>query len=244
MKRFTVIDRSSGCFDDRAQAGKELARALGKINAAETVVLGIPRGGVLVAQSIARESGASLDIVLSRKIGAPGNPEFAVGAVSEDGRVFLNQEYLSLAGLPAGQAGADDAYIEEEKRRQVAEIERRRAIFRKVHPKISLKNRIVILTDDGVATGATFEAALWSAREECPKRVIAAIPVGPEDTLVRLAREADELICLRMPEIFYALSQFYVHFEQVDDAHVLEILKNSSRHKAFYRKGSPHGCTP
>lgn len=237
MKRFTVIDRSSGCFDDRAQAGKELARALGKINAAETVVLGIPRGGVVVAQAIARESGAVLDIVLSRKIGAPGNPEFAVGAVSEAGRVSLNKEYFL-------QAGADETYIEEEKRRQMAEIERRRAIFREVHPKIPLKNLTVILTDDGVATGATFEAALWSAREECPRRLIAAIPVGPEDTLVRLAREADELICLRMPEIFYALSQFYVHFEQVDDAHVLEILKNSSRHKAFYRKGSPHGCTP
>lgn len=225
MKQFTVIDHSSGRFDDRAWAGKELARALGKIDAQETVVLGIPRGGVVVAQYLAREVGASLDIILARKIGAPGNPEFAVGAISEDGHVYLNQEY-------ARQAGADEAYIEGEKQRQMAEIKRRAAIFRKVHPQIPLKDRTVIVTDDGVATGATFEAALWSVRCEKPRKLIAAIPVGPEDTLRRLAQEADDLVCLRMPETFYALSQFYVHFEQVDDERVLEILRNSSRHKS------------
>ena len=225
MKQFTVIDRLSGRFDDRAQAGKELARALGKIEIEDIVVLGVPRGGVVVAQYLARELGAPLDIILARKIGAPGNPEFAVGAISEDGHVCLNQEY-------ARQAGADEAYIEQEKRRQIAEIKRRAAIFRKVHPRVPLKDRIVIVTDDGVATGATFEAALWSAHSEKPRKLIAAIPVGPEDTLARLARQADELICLRMPETFYALSQFYVHFEQVDDERVLEILRNSSRHKS------------
>ena len=98
-------------------------------------------------------------------------------------------------------------------------------IFRKVHPKISLKDRTVIVTDDGVATGATFEAALWSARAEKPRKLIAAIPVGPEDTC-RLAQRSDELVCLRVPEDFYALSKFYLHFEQVDDAQVLEILRS------------------
>lgn len=219
MKNFTILERSDDPFDDRAQAGKELARALGKIDTKETVVLGIPRGGVVVAQYFARELNASLEIILSRKIGAPGNPEFAVGAISEDGHVYLNQEY-------ARRAGAEAAYIEEEKKCQIAEIKRRAAIFRKVHPKIPLKDRTVIVTDDGVATGATFEAALWSARAEKPRKLIAAIPVGPEDTLRRLAREADELICLRMPETFYALSQFYVHFAQVDDEQVLEILRS------------------
>ena len=225
MKQFTVIDRSSGRFDDRAQAGKELARALGKIEMEDIVVLGVPRGGVVVAQYLARELGAPLDIILARKIGAPGNPEFAVGAISEDGHAYLNEEY-------ARQAGADQAYIEEEKKRQMAEIKRRAAIFRKVHPRVPLKDRIVIVTDDGVATGATFEAALWSVHSEKPRKLIAAIPVGPEDTLSRLAREADELICLRMPETFYALSQFYSNFEQVDDDQVLEILRNSSRYKS------------
>ena len=218
MKQFTVIDRSAGRFDDRAQACRELARALGKIEKKDIVVLGIPRGGVVVAQYLARELGAPLDIILARKIGAPGNPEFAVGAISEDGHACLNEEY-------ARQAGADEAYIEQEKRRQMAEIKRRAALFRKVHPRIPLKDRIAIVTDDGVATGATFEAALWSVRSEKPRKLIAAIPVGPGDTLKRLVRQADELICLRMPETFYALSQFYSRFEQVDDDHVLEILR-------------------
>lgn len=219
MKNFTILERSDDPFNDRAQAGKELARALGKMETKEIVVLGIPRGGVVVAQYLAREVGAFLDIILARKIGAPGNPEFAVGAVSEDGHVYWNQEH-------ARQAGADAAYLGQEKQRQMAEIRRRAAIFRKVHPRIPLKDRTVIITDDGVATGATFEAALWSARAEKPSKLIAAIPVGPEDTLRRLARQADELLCLRVPGVFYALSQFYDHFEQVDDARVLEVLRS------------------
>lgn len=219
MKNFTILERSDDPFEDRAQAGQDLARALGKIDTKETVVLGIPRGGVVVAQYLARELNASLDIILARKIGAPGNPEFAVGAISEDGHVCLNQEY-------ARRAGAGPAYIEEEKKRQISEIKRRAAIFRKVHPRIPLKDRTVIVTDDGVATGATFEAALWSVRSEKPRKLIAAIPVGPEDTLRRLARRSDALVCLRVPEEFYALSKFYLHFEQVDDARVLEILRS------------------
>jgi predicted phosphoribosyltransferase len=219
MKNFTVLERSDVPFADRARAGKELARALGKMDPEKTVVLGIPRGGVIVAKYLALELGAPLDIILARKIGAPGNPEFAVGAIGEDGHVYLNQEY-------ARQAGADEAYIEGEKQRQMAEIKRRAAIFRKVHPPIPLKDRTVIVTDDGVATGATFEAALWSARAEKPRKLIAAIPVGPEDTLRRLAQGSDALVCLRVPEDFYALSKFYLHFEQVDDAQVLEILRS------------------
>lgn len=232
MKNFTILERSDVPFADRARAGKELARALGKISAADTVVLGIPRGGVVVAQYLARELGVRLDIILARKIGAPGNPEFAIGAVSEDGHVYLNQEY-------ARQAGADEAYIEEEKQRQMLEIKRRAALFRKVHPQIPLKDRTVIVTDDGVATGATFEAALWSARCEKPRKLIAAIPVGPEDTLRRLAQQADELVCLRMPGTFYALSQFYLRFEQVDDSQVLEILQDTSSPNVKYGIANP-----
>ena len=214
MKNFTILERSGDPFADRAQAGQELARALRNIDTKETVVLGIPRGGVVVAQYLARELGVPLDIILARKIGAPGNPEFAVGAISEDGHLCLHQEY-------ARRAGADAAYIEEEKKHQMAEIKRRAALFRKVHPKIPLKDCTVIVTDDGVATGATFEAALWSVRCEKPRKLIAAIPVGPEDTLRRLAQQADALVCLRVPEDFYALSKFYLHFEQVDDAQVI-----------------------
>ena len=232
MERFTVVDRSSDFFLDRAQAGRELARAVGKIEPGKTVVLGIPRGGVVVAQHLARELNASLDIILARKIGAPGNPEFAIGAISEDGHVFLNREY-------ARQAGADEAYIEQEKQLQVAEIKRRAALFRNVHPKIPLKGRTVIVTDDGVATGATLEAALWSARAEKPRELIAAIPVGPEDTLRRLGKQTDGLVCLRLPETFYALSQFYLRFEQVDDRQVLDILQGASR----LNEGLKNGCS-
>lgn len=222
MKNFTILERSDDPFEDRAQAGQKLARALGRLDTKETVVLGIPRGGVVVAQYLARELNTPLDIILARKIGAPANPEFAIGAVGEDGHVYLNQEY-------ARRAGADEAYVEEEKKHQMAEIKRRAALFRKVHPKIPLKDRTVIVTDDGVATGATFEAALWSVRSEKPRKLIAAIPVGPEDTLRRLGKHADELVCLRMPETFYALSQFYLRFEQVDDQQVLDILQDTSK---------------
>ncbi len=222
MSTIKILKDSGEPFLDRRQAGKELALALKNISDKEAVVLGIPRGGLVVAAAIAEQKKAYLDIILSRKIGAPADPEFALGSVSEDGHVFLNSVTYDR------NADAFETYIEAEKKRQMLEVNRRREIFRKVHPRVPLKDRIVILTDDGVATGATFEAALWSVSAQKPRSLIAAIPVGPKDTLERLAKQTDELVCLWCPETFYALSQFYMHFEQVDDEEVLKILKEFS----------------
>ncbi len=216
-KNFFIMERVNKPFSDRVEAGRRLGEELKKTYGNEAVVLGIPRGGVVVAESLAQVLGATLDIVLSRKIGAPGNPEFAIGAISEDGELFLNKDFVH-------QTGAGHEYVEQERARQTAEIKRRRILFRNAHPKVPLKNRTVIITDDGIATGATFQAALWAVRQECPIRLIAAIPVGPEDSLCKVAEDADELLCARVPDFFYALSQFYAQFDQIEDKQVLEIL--------------------
>lgn len=224
-----IISHSDERFSDRQEAGRLLARELKKIESRDTraVVLGIPRGGIIVAREIALALDADLDIVLSRKLGAPHNPELAVGAVSEDGRVFLNEDVVSSLAV-------DDGYVHKEKEHQMLEIKRRIALYRKALPKVSLQGRVVIVTDDGVATGATMQAALWAARHEGPKKLIAALPVGPEDTIRKLAQDADEMICLRTPEFFAAVGQFYAQFGQVEDEELLEVLKKENK-----RKGGP-----
>jgi predicted phosphoribosyltransferase len=188
------------------------------------LVLGIPRGGLVTAQAVASVLECDIDIMLTHKIGAPANPEFAIGAVSEEGRLFLNEEYVETTG-------AGSVYLEEEKTRQFKELNRRRKLFRSIYPKIPLNDRIVIITDDGIATGATAQAALWAAREEKPKILIGAFPVAPLATVKRLSNDADEILCLRVPATFYAISQFYYNFEQVSDEEVLAILKKARRNR-------------
>ena len=213
-----IISRSSFPFPDREQAGRELADELGRYRFRKAVVLGIPRGGMVVAREIATELVAELDIVLSHKLPTPGHPELAMGAVTEDGSLFLNKTVVQ--GL-----GVEEAEIQDEQIRQMAEIKRRVDLFRPVRPKVNLKGRIVIVTDDGIATGATMQAALWAVRTEQPVKLIAAIPVGPEHTIQRLAGEVDEMICLRCPPGFSAVGQFYRQFHPVQDAEVLQILE-------------------
>lgn len=185
-------------------------------------MLGIPRGGIVVAAEISRLLKAQLDIVLSRKLGAPGNPELAVGSISEQGKLFLNEDLASAVG-------ADKSYIQAEKARQLAEIKNRIQLFRRVKAKAPLKGKTVIVTDDGVATGATMQAALWAIKKENPKELIAAIPVAAKESVELLAGFADETIVLRQPEYLGAISQFYLHFEQVSDKEVLNILVCSYR---------------
>lgn len=192
------------------------------------VVLGIPRGGVVVAREIAHALAADLDMVLAHKLGAPGNPELAIGAVCEDGKLFLDEQISSYMG-------ADDNYIKQEKARQLQEIARRVKRYRNVLPKLPLAGRIVIVTDDGVATGATMQAALWAVRQEGPEKIVAALPVGPEDTLERLSQDTDETICLQAPPFFSAISQFYSYFNQVEDEELLEILQQENE-----RRGERH----
>lgn len=213
-----VLSSSSEPFVDRAEAGRLLARELERFRASGAVVLGIPRGGVVVAAEVARHLDAELDIVLSRKIGAPGNPELALGAIAEDGRLFLD-EHL------AARLGASRAFIAREQDRQLAEIARRVALFRAVRPKVPLRDRPAIVVDDGLATGATMQAALWAVRRERPGKTVAAVPVGAPDTIERLSGSADELVCLRAPESFGAVGRFYQRFDQVEDEEVLAILE-------------------
>lgn len=194
------------------------------------VVLGVPRGGIVVAREIAHALQADLDMVLAHKLGAPGNPELAIGAVCEDGKLFLDEEISSYMGV-------DDDYIKREKSRQLQEIARRVKRYRSVLPKIPLAGRVAIVTDDGVATGATLQAALWAVRQENPKKIVAALPVGPQETLEKLSRDADETICLQAPPFFSAISQFYSYFNQVEDEELLEILQEESKRRGEQVKG-------
>jgi putative phosphoribosyl transferase len=219
-----ILSRSSEPFQDRVQAGRLLARELARSSGRDALVLGIPRGGLVVAEQVAEALEGDLDVVLSRKLGAPGNPELAVGAVTEDGRLFLHEESLR-------QTGAGRDYIEREKARQMEEIARRAGPYRQVRPKVPLAGRRVIVTDDGVATGATMLAALRAARAEGPAELVVAIPVGPDDSVCRLADEADQAICLRSPFVFGAIGRFYVEFSQVDDAEVLGILSRAAQRR-------------
>ena len=171
-----------------------------------------------MAQELARALKADMDIVLAHKLSTPGRAELAMGSVAEDGKLFLNEEVISGLGI-------DQAYIQQEKARQMAEIKRRTELFRYSRPKLPLAGRIAIVTDDGVATGATTQAALWAVRLERPEKLIAALPVGPEDTITRLSEDVDEMVCLRTPPFFTAVGQFYARFEPVEDEEVLEILK-------------------
>ena len=221
MGAVRFVSRSSEPFCDRAQAGRLLAEELVGYAGTQAVVLGVPRGGVIVAREVAVALDAALDVVLARKLGAPGNPELAIGAVAEDGRLYLHEE-------SAAMVGARDAYVAQELDRQRAEISRRASLYRSVRPRVPLEGRTVIVTDDGVATGATMQAALWTARREGARLVVAALPVGPEQTLRKLAREADELVCLRVPPFFAAVGQFYLRFDQTQDEELLEVLQEEA----------------
>lgn len=226
MARLQIISDSSKPFKDRVEAGQLLARELEKFHYKKDVVLGIPRGGVIVASEIARAFGAGLDIVLAHKLGAPENKELAIGAVCEEGMVFVNKTV-------APYVGADDHYIEHEKTYQLQEISHKVQLYRSILPKISLEARVVIVTDDGVATGATMQAALWAIRQEKPRKLVLALPVGPQDTVTKLSEDADEAICLRAPQNFEALSRFYLGFSQVEDEQLLQILEQERKRRSI-----------
>lgn len=214
-----MISYSEDLFESRIEAGQLLGSELKDLYYNKgAVVLGIPRGGVVIASQISKILNADLDIVLSRKLGAPGNPELAIGAISEDGTLFLNKEL-------AEAVGADEEYIQREKARQLSEISRRIELYRKIRKKVPLKQRTVIITDDGIATGATMLASLWAAAQEKPKKLIAALPVGARESVKKIQDSADEVVILRLPAYLAAISQFYLHFGQTTDEEVLQILK-------------------
>jgi len=206
-------------FRDRREAGQLLAEALADLRGAkDVIVLGIPRGGVVVAHEVAAALKAPLDVYITRKIGAPYNPELAIGAVASDGTLVLDDDLIARVGAP-------DAYVQSETERQRQEIERRMLAYRGDRPAPQLEGRTVILVDDGVATGATVLASLRAIRQQKPKELIAAIPVGPADTLGELEKEADRVVCLHHPEVFWAVGAFYAIFDQTSDVEVVRLLK-------------------
>lgn len=209
---------SERVFQDRAKAGQELGARLKNLPLTRPVVLAIPRGGVATGAAVAEVLGAELDIVLSRKLGAPQQPELALGAVGEDGSVYHERTMQALAQV-------SDAWLAQEIRHQLQEIERRKAMFRAIRPAAELKGRSVIVTDDGVATGSTMLAALQTVRLQQPTELIVAVPVAPPDRLESLRQHCDRLIYLQAPRDFYAVGQFYRSFEQLSDEEACRLLE-------------------
>lgn len=205
-------------FTDREEAGARLVERLRDTAAKQPIVLAIPRGGIEVGAPLARGLGCELDVVLSRKLRAPHQPELALGAVSETGEVYLNPFATAMTAVGAG-------YIEAERGRQMEEIERRRQMFRAVRPQAEVRGRTVIVTDDGIATGATMIAALKTVKAEGAREIIVAVPVGSPDRLDAIRPLCDRIECLLEPTDFWAVGQFYRHFEQVSDERVVELLR-------------------
>lgn len=220
MQKLHIVSYSQVSFSNRKEAGRLLSEELKKLKVEADVVAGIPRGGIIVAAEISQGLNAQLDIALSRKIGAPNNPEFAIAAVSEDGNLFINE-------MTKQHFDKIDEYLKIEKARQLNEIKRRIEVFRKIRPKVPLGGKIVVVTDDGIATGATLEAAILAIRNESPKKIIVALPVGPRYNLEKLAKEADMTISLAAPAFFASVGQFYEDFSQTTDEDVLEVLKKN-----------------
>jgi putative phosphoribosyl transferase len=214
-------------FESRLDAGSQLAQALSGYRGKNPLVLAVPRGAVPMAAEIARALDGELDVVLVRKLRSPYSPEFAVGAVDETGWAYVADH--------AAAAGADEAYLEGEKARQMDTLRRRRREYTPAHPPVDPGGRIAIVVDDGIATGASMIAALHAVRAKRPAKLVCAIPVAAPDSLEAIRPYADEVVCLEAPEFFQAVGQFYRHFEQVEDDEVVALLA---------RTGSRSGATP
>lgn len=205
-------------FRDRNDAALKLAERLLDYKGQKPLVLGIPRGGVVIASVLARELGGELDIILTRKLGSPVNPELAMGSVDENGNIHLNASIIDALGVTSEM-------IERERRAQLEVIRSRAEAYRRIYPKIPLKDRIIIITDDGIATGATMAAAIDTARAEKPAKLVVALPVGPPEKIDEMQADADEMICLSAPPYFQAVGQFYDSFTQIEDSEVEQILR-------------------
>lgn len=210
-------------FADRAEAGRLLAGELAFFASARPIIYALPRGGVPVAYEVARALKAPLELVLVRKIGAPGNPELALGAVADGAEpyVFINEDVRAMTG-------AGDAYIEASQRLELAEIERRRLLYFGDRPRPDPKGRAAIVIDDGLATGATARAAIGALKRAGASPVVLAVPVAPPETAEEMRQVADHVVCLHEPVPFWGVGAFYVDFHQISDDEVLALLKASA----------------
>jgi len=209
-------------FNDRREAGEILAERIEKPRLGNPVVLVIPRGGVVVGYEVARRLRAPLDVIVPRKIGAPGNPELAIGAVAEDGTLILDSNLIDYLEV-------EKKYIEEEKERQVREIKRRLNVYRRESPRLEIEGRDVIIVDDGIATGATISAAIASVKRRKPASLTLAVPVAPPSAIEKLRGKVDHIICVSMPKPFFAIGQFYRDFRQTTDEEVVRLLEKNRK---------------
>jgi predicted phosphoribosyltransferase len=213
-------------YRDRRHAGAELARRLGHLRGRnDLVVLALPRGGVPVAYEVARALDAPVDVFVVRKLGLPGHPEYAIGAIASDGVRVLNDDAVWLYRIPKD-------VIDQIAGDETTELERRERAYREGRPPLDLRGRVVVLIDDGLATGSTMKAAVRAVRAYGPAKVIVAVPVGSPDTCRECAAIADEIVCARAPEHFAAVGQWYDDFRQTTDEEVRALLHDASAHLA------------
>jgi putative phosphoribosyl transferase len=211
-------------FKGRVDAGKRLAASLKDFSTKKGIVLAIPRGGVVVGYQIAQALHLPLDVIIPRKIGAPENPELAIGAIAEDGTAILDNQLIKYLGVSA-------EYVDIEKQHQKLEIQRRLKLYRQDVTYPNLQGLDVILVDDGIATGSTMKAALASVKNRGAKTITVAVPVGPPSTIQELQKMADRVVSLYTPEYFQAIGEFYSDFSQTSDEEVIELLKENKTGK-------------
>ena len=208
-------------FDDRTDAGERLADLLVEREVEADIVLAVPRGGLPVGRAVADRLGVPLDIVSARKIGAPWNPELAIGAVASDGSVWLNEELIA-------QSGIDDEYVVDQREREREAARDRVDEYRGQRPPLDLTGKRVVVVDDGVATGATMHACLRQVAADGADRIVLAVPVAPPDTLERLEAETDDAVCVETPSNFGAVGRFYRTFDQVTDEQARSYLSTDA----------------
>lgn len=209
-------------FEDRKEAGRRLGEQLLRFRNQNPVILGIPRGGIPVAAAVARRLDAPLDVLIVRKVGAPDNPEYGLGAVAEGGIQVIDEPRMRQSGYSLQDLAP---VLEREKK----EVERRVRLYREGRPRIELKDRLVILVDDGVATGGTVRAAIKVLRAAQVRRIVVALGVCPEETYSLLRREADEMVVLIVPHYFFAVGEWYRNFEPVEDEEACRLLREVAR---------------
>jgi putative phosphoribosyl transferase len=223
-------------FRDRVDAGQQLAKTLlGYANREDVLVLGIPRGGVPVAFEVAQALHAPLDILLVRKLGTPGQRELAMGAIASGGIRVLNQQLVAELGITEEQIAERIAV-------QEAELHRREELYRGVRPGISVRGKIVILVDDGIATGSRMLAAIDALRTLQPQKVVVAVPVAPSHADEQLRRVADEFVCVLTPESFFGIGEFYENFLQIEDSEVHALLQRGAQPRAAAHKPEKRGA--